>query len=116
MSLSDFTPDEDLALLGLMRAVVKADGDYSPEEQREIAALREEMGEDRFDTAIEAAKTRFESLKLLKEHAATITRKEAQTVILRKLVGLAVSDRVTEDEEKPLRWLARTWPEADLSG
>lgn len=114
MSLTDLSAEEDVALLGLMRAVVRADGEYSPAEQKEMEALRDEMGEARFSAAIEAAKARFTSLAALKEHAASIERVEAQTLIFRRLVSVVASDGVTDDEEEPLRWLARAWPRASL--
>jgi len=114
MDLSDFSVDEDLALLGLMRAVVRADGEYSPAERSEMKKLREEMGASRFDVAVGIATERFTSLAALKEHAASIERVDAQSRILRRLVSVAASDGVTDDEEKPLRWLARAWPEASL--
>ncbi len=114
MSLSDLSAEEDLVLLGLMRAVVRADGEYSAAEQKAMEALRDEMGQERFDAAVEAAKARFTSLASLKEHAASIERADAQSAIFNRLVSVAASDGVRDEEERPLRWLARTWPNASL--
>ncbi len=115
MDLDDFTPNEDLALLGLMRAVIQADGDYSNEERAEVAALREEMGAKRFEDAIGKAKERFGTLAALKEHVKSIDRVPVQSSILRKLMTVAAADGVAESEEAPIRWLAHAWPNARLS-
>ena len=114
MSLSDLSPEEDTLLLGLMRSIVQADGDYSPQEKREIAALREEMGGARFDTAVAAAEARFADETPLKALAKTVTAVPTQTVILRRLMRVAAADGVTPGEEKPLRWLANAWPSAQV--
>lgn len=115
MDLDDFSADEDLALLGLMRAVIQADGDYSNEERAEVIALRDEMGADRFDSAIAGARERFGTLAALKEHAKSIHREPVRSTIMRRLMAVAASDGVDESEEAPIRWLAHAWPDAKLS-
>lgn len=115
MDLDSFTPDEDLALLGLLRAVIQADGEYTLEERAEVVALRDQMGAARFDRAIAQAKSQLTTLAELKAHAKTIERVDVQTTILRRLVSVAASDGVEQSEEAPIRWLAHAWPEARLN-
>lgn len=110
MRLSELNEHEELALLGLMREIVQADGEYSPGERRAVDELREELGAARFDKAILRAMDAFDSRAELKEHAKkNVTRPEAQKAIYAALERVAASDGVTESEEKPLAWLASWW-------
>lgn len=109
MRLSELNEDEELALLGLMREIVQADGDYSPGERRAVDELREELGPARFDKAILRAMDAFDSRAELKEHAKKITRPGARKAIFDALTSVAASDGVTSNEEKPLAWLASWW-------
>ena len=110
--MKDFSPEEDLALVGLMREIIQADDEYSDEERVEVDKLRDEVGLARFAVAIEVAKKRFRSRKELAAFVKTIERVEAQTTILRRLTELAAADGIHPAEEEPLRWLAAVWPSA----
>lgn len=109
--MKDLTPDEDVVLLGLLREIVVADGDYSEAERVEVDALRGEMGFSRFAVAMERAK-QFKSRGELKEAARAIERPEARRVILRRLLDVAASDGIAAAEDKPLTWLKAVWPDA----
>ena len=109
MRLSELNEDEELALLGLMREIVQADGEYSPGERHAVDELRTELGTARFDKAILRAMDAFDSRAELKEHAKKITRPEARRAIYAALEKVAASDGVTESEAKPLAWLASWW-------
>ena len=109
MNVSSLSKDETLALVGLLREIVQADDDYSESERAGVRALRDAIGGDRFDAAVLAARDRFTSRALLKEHAKTIVRPEARKLIHDELRKVAESDGVTESEAEPLRWLASWW-------
>jgi hypothetical protein len=109
--MNDLTPEEDLVLLGLMREIIQADGNYSEAEQREVGKLKSEMGDARFDRAVEGAKG-FSSRGELKELAKTISRGAAQKAIFERLHALASADGISKNEEKPLEWLVHLWPKA----
>lgn len=109
MRLSDLSENEELALLGLMREIVQADGEYTDAERRVVEAMRRELGEARFDKAILRAMDAFDSRAELKEHAKTITRPEARRAIYDALAKVASADGVDETEEAPLAWLASWW-------
>ena len=110
--MKDFTPDEDLALIGLMREIIQADDEYSDEERVEVDRLRDDLGVARFAVAIELAKKRFRSRKDLAAHVQTITRPAAQKAIFERLGAVAAADGIHPAEEKPLEWLAQIWPHA----
>lgn len=109
MKLSELDTEESTCLMGLLREVVQADGEYSVEEQALVDEIREALGAKRFDAAVVAAKERYRSRAALQEHAQTLTRTDAKTLIVDTLVRIAASDGVDEGEERPLRWLMRTW-------
>ncbi len=110
--MKDLTPDEDVVLLGLLREIVVADGDYSDAERVEIDALRGEMGLSRFAVAMERAKERFTTRAELKEAARAVERPAARRAILRRLLDVAASDGIAPSEDKPLSWLKSVWPDA----
>lgn len=110
--MKDFTPEEDLALIGLMREIIQADDEYSDEERVEVDRLRDELGAARFAVAIEIAKKRFKQRRELAAHVQTITRVDAQKTILKRLREVAEADGIHPEEEKPLEWLLNVWPSA----
>ncbi|MEM9190182.1 MAG: TerB family tellurite resistance protein [Myxococcota bacterium] len=113
MKLSDLNDHEDLALVGLLREVVQADGEFSDIEREEVAKIRAELGGDRFDDAVAGVKERFPSRAAFKEFLKTIERKEARHLIFETMVSVAASDGVDISEEKPLLWLTSWWEISD---
>lgn len=109
MEINELTPDEELVLLGLLREIVQADGEYTPQEQAAVDRVRSALGPARFDQAILKAQDRFTSRAELKEQARAVERPEARRAIYDLLVTVAASDGVAESEEAPLVWLASWW-------
>lgn len=114
MKLNELNADEQTLFLGLMREIVTADGEYSDEERAETGAIEAEMGADAFIAAMTRAKEEYHSRTDIMEAAKSISRVEAQKVIMDRLIHIASSDGVDDAEEKPLRWLAKAWPDAVL--
>jgi len=108
MEISELTPEEDIALVGLLREVVQADETYSDEEKQSIHSLRAIMGDVRFQQAMKGA-DRFGSRAELKDFVKKIDRQEARQLIYDVLHQVAESDGLDTSEEKPLRWLASWW-------
>lgn len=109
VNLDDLTPDEDMVLVGLVREVVQADGEFSAAEKRETAAVRTAMGDSRFAAAAERIRQDCPTRAALKEAAKMMSRQEARETIFAVLQQIAYVDGVDEAEEKPLRWLASWW-------
>src|SRR5262245_40661439 len=109
MELSDLTPDEDVVLLGLLRTIVTADGKYTDAEKRGVDRIREALGAERFDAAMQAASSRFASQDALKEAAKGVTRQSARAAIFAVLSDVAADDGMDDTEMKPLNWLASWW-------
>lgn len=109
MSLSTLTAEEATVLLGMLREVVQADGEYSAEEAAEMAQIKEALGDERFEAAVEAARTTFTSRRVLAEWVPKVTRPEARDVILDTLSAVAASDDIAPGEDEPIQWLAKAW-------
>lgn len=109
MELSQLTHDEVLVLVGFMRVVIQADGEFSNAEREHVAIVRTALGTDRFTQAMALAASRFEDVEVLKTATKAITRPEARRVIHDVLVKIAQSDAITPEEEKPLRWIESWW-------
>ena len=112
MNIDQLSADEKKVLLGLMREVVQADGEYSDEERAEVAKLEADLGSEDFIAAMTAAKEEFTSREKLQAAVKSVTRNEAKKAIFSRLVSMAASDGVDDSEEAPLKWLARVWPDS----
>jgi uncharacterized tellurite resistance protein B-like protein len=109
MEIRDLSPDEDVLLLGLLREVVQADGDYTDAERGQVHQLRDALGQERFERAVAEAQSRFASRAALKDAAKEITDQETRERIFEVLERAAASDGLNEREQKPLKWLASWW-------
>lgn len=109
MHLSELTDDEVLVLVGFMRVVIRADGEFSDAERERVDAVRTALGLERFHAAMLGAAERFPSNEELKRAAKAVARPEARRAIHGVLVDIAASDTLTAEEDKPLRWLESWW-------
>lgn len=107
--LNELSEDEQVVLMGLLREVVQADGDYTDAERSEVSILQQELGDDAFLKSMKAAQEKFTSRDKLVEAARLVTRPEAQRAIMNRLIQMAAVDGFDDAEEKPLRWLGREW-------
>ncbi|MFT5353013.1 MAG: tellurite resistance protein [Polyangiales bacterium] len=114
MKLNELNADEQTLFLGLLREIVTADGEYSDEEREAVSAIETEMGSASFVAAMTRAKDEYHSRTDIVEAAKFITRLEAKKLVMDRLIHIASSDGVDDAEEKPLRWLAKAWPDAVL--
>jgi hypothetical protein len=109
MELSELTSEEAMVLVGFMRIIVRADGEYSDEERQHVAIVERALGAERFQQAMLDVRGHVDRLDELKAAAKEVTRPEARQMIYKVLANVAASDETTPDEEKPLRWLASWW-------
>lgn len=109
IELKDLTQAEELALIGLIKAVIQADKTLSVEENVELKRLAAMMGPERFHERVEEARTRFIRLSDIKAHAKTIDRQPARQLIFNLLLQMAKGDEVIPEEEELLSWIAELW-------
>ena len=109
MTLLDLTHDEQLALIGLVRLMIRLDGQFSPGEAQQLDGIVGELGEETFSTLVDEANETFRDTDALRDRAAAIERKEARELIYGTLLDLAVHDGVAFGEADLLEWLQKTW-------
>ena len=109
MELADLNKDEQLALAGLLEFVVMASGHVTEDEEQEIAAIVEALGEEPYRKAVEEVDKRFPDEQALRAFLATIGRQEAREIIYGTVTEAAMTDTVEGRESALLEWLAKEW-------
>jgi uncharacterized tellurite resistance protein B-like protein len=110
MNLSDLTDDEKVALVGLIKHMVGADSDRSPEEMEEFRAIADEMGRREFDKAFQKAMQDLGTIEMALEFATVaVSREDAKELMHTVLVDLASADYVSEREREMIRRVADIW-------
>jgi hypothetical protein len=109
MELADLNEEEQIALAGLLEFVVLASGHVTPDEEAEIAAIIEALGEERYRAAVDEADKRFADEQALRAFLVKIDRQEAREIIYGTLIEAAMCDTVEGRENTLLAWLADQW-------
>jgi uncharacterized tellurite resistance protein B-like protein len=107
--LTDLNKEEQIALAGLLEFVVLASGHVTEDEQAEIDAIVEALGEDAYDAAVAEVDKRFSDEQTLRKFLSTIGRQEAREVIYGTVIEAAMTDTVEGRESALLDWLAGEW-------
>ena len=108
MKLDDLTETEQQALAGLIRLVVRLDGQFSPEEAIALAGIAPSLGGARFWNLLnrDAGLVDLESAKLLVDH---VKRPDVRRWMFGVLEQVAKSDGIVKREQQLLTWLAERW-------
>jgi hypothetical protein len=109
IELNELTPEEQLTLIGLLKAVVGADRQLSLEEDQRLESVARAMGEQRFRERVSEAQRIFTTLADIKRHALLVERQPAREVIFKTLQQMSQQDGVIPEEEEVLTWLAERW-------
>ena len=106
MQFDELEEHEQLSLAGLVRLVVRMDGQFSPGEVDAVAALAREVGAPGFWSTMAQAQTiEMDELGTL----VARVRPEIREWMYGVLVGLAAVDGIEESESDLLSWLMDTW-------
>lgn len=109
MSVKTLSNDELLALVGLVKMVVRADQALSEEESKMLRALSDEVGTEAFTAAVTEATQKFTTRAEVMVAARAVTSPEARSVIYGKLLDFAGSDEVVVQEERILSRIREIW-------
>jgi hypothetical protein len=109
MELRDLNPEEKIALAALLEFVVLASGHVTENEEREIDAIVDEIGEDAYRHAVEEVDRRFPDEEAAKKFLKTISRPEAREVIYGAVIEAAMPDTIEGHESKMLEWVGKEW-------
>ena len=108
MKLEDLDGDEKLALGGLLRMMVRSDGDFSEKEENAINAAGERLGGRLWGVISQSAQDCPNDADI-RAAVAKVTRAEARALIRGVVAEIAESDLVSESEHQLLGWLDESW-------
>ena len=110
MTISDFSHEQKLALVGLMEAVVMANVTVTEGEQQQIGKVADALGDEQYRLLLEEVEKRFTDMDSLKLFLETVQDTDARELIFGTVWEDAMADpAMTELESDLLNWLAETW-------
>lgn len=100
-----------MALGGLIRLMVRSDGDFSEEEEARIDAIGELRagGRAAMWRLISESAQALPNEATIRVAAGEVVRDDARTTVLAMLTSIAEEGGVTETERTLLEWLRKTW-------
>ncbi len=109
MKLADLHEEERVALVALLRFMVRMDGVFSPAEVQAMTALAKEIGSAEFWTTMREVQQRVVTPDDLVQLVEKVERREVMEWIYGVLVGLAAIDGMDDSEAQLLEWVQETW-------
>jgi hypothetical protein len=110
MNLTDLTREEQLALGGLVRMMIRADGEFSSAEEERIDAIGEELGSrELLWKIISDSAQAFRDDAAVKAATVAVSRSEARELILSVLTSVAIADAMSSNERTLLDGVKSTW-------
>ncbi len=113
MDITALEHDEQLALLGLAKIVVRADKDVSSEESYTLREWARALGAPVWSGLLQEASERFPTRQAVLDHARSIERQEARNLIYGQLYRMAHSDALVQAEARFLNELSEMWEIAE---
>ncbi len=107
--LTELNDTEGLALVALMRLMVRLDGHFTDAERSVLDDVAEEMGRERFWQLVELTGKDYSESEQVRSAAQAVERPEARALIFAVLQDLAMSDTIGGVEGDLLSWLAESW-------
>ena len=110
MTFSELSHNEQVGLIGLMKAVAMANGVISAEEMRGIDKVADELGDEAYRSLLEEVGKRFSDLGKLKEFLAGVEDESARNLIYGTVWEESIADPdINHTETELLDWLRNTW-------
>jgi hypothetical protein len=108
MTLDDLSQPEQVVLLALVGLMARMDGSVSQDELELLEQIADEIGEQRFEAARDAAAALADAAAILRS-ATSVERPEAREVIFELVYGIAIRDTIASSEAALLNELAMLW-------
>lgn len=108
MTLDDLSQPEQVVLLALVGLMARIDGSVSGEELELLERIADQIGEERFAAARDAAAGLVDNAAIL-QAASSVERPEAREVIFELVYDIAMRDTIAESEAALLQELAVLW-------
>lgn len=113
MDITALEHEEQLALVGLAKIVVRADQEVSAEESDTLLEWANTLGHPVWTGLIREASERFTNRQIVLDHARTIERQEARNLIYGLLYRMAHSDSLVTAEARILNEVSEMWEIAE---
>jgi hypothetical protein len=108
MTLDDLSQPEQVVMLALVGLMARMDGSVSQDELELLEQIADELGDERFEAARDAAAALADGDAILRA-AAGVERVEAREVIFELVYGIAIRDTIAQSEAALLNELAAAW-------
>jgi hypothetical protein len=108
MTLDALSQPEQVVLLALVGLMARIDGSVSQDELELLEQIADEIGDERFEAARDAAAALADGDAILRA-AASVERAEAREVIFELVYGIAIHDTIAQSEAALLNELAAAW-------
>lgn len=110
MDIDELDRAEQLALGGLIRILVRSDGDFTQAEEDRINAIGERIGgPSAIWRLISSSAQAFPHDQQIRTAARAVERPAARDLFLSVLGDVAATDGVADEESEMLEWLKGTW-------
>lgn len=107
--LDDMTRDEQLAFLGLLRVLVRVDGEFSREEAQAMHAVARRVGSADFWRRMAESQAIYLTSEQVYEAARGVDRAEIRRFVYDCLDEVASVDGIDPSEAQMLTWLRHEW-------
>jgi hypothetical protein len=110
MMLKDLEKHERNTFGGLIRMMLRADGNFTEEEEARVNEIGEALGgADLVWRVISDSAQAFPEDAQIRESVKAVARPEARVLILEALSKISASDGVDNSEQALTAWLEREW-------
>ncbi len=109
MKLAELEAGERVALVALVRFMVRMDGVFSPAEVTALTTLAKEVGSAEFWATMREVQQRVATAEDMVQVIEQVGRREVQEWIYGVLIGLAAIDGMDTSEIQLLDWVKETW-------
>lgn len=110
MRIDELESHERLAMGGLIRVLIRLDGDFSEEEEARMNEVADAVGgRDLLWKAISDSAQALRDDDAVREAAKKVGREEARRFVLDVLTDIARAGTITAEEQKLLDWLESAW-------
>lgn len=107
--LEDLTREEQLAFLGLLRILVRMDGEFSREEAQAMHAVAKRVGSASFWRNMAESQAIYSSPDQVFSAARGVDRDEVRRFVYDCLHEVAAVDGIDPSEAQMLTWLRHEW-------
>ena len=109
VKLGDLSPEERRAFVGLVRLMVRIDGEFSAQEVQALTLLARDVGSLEFWTEMRNAQEVLASADDVVRAVEEVNRQPVCEWMYGALMGLAAVDGIDVAESDLLGWLGTTW-------